>query len=281
MKGQPQTILGWVLFAIRASLLSFLVGIVPDVLIAVVAAYVTQSGVKGFFVVLVGLQALYLLVWARKSIWSWLLFWMRGRRLMADAMVDTLRTNRFPEPDEYHENVDDYFEEVMSNDRLPDKVRLNAATLLGERNGERLAKMQLFIQMDRAFTDAIQRFKRSFPPGASDDISEAQADDELVKRKCVDIAISLSGLSDPNRATRQTAIAQYVKSRNEAIAMAVAIGTEFHRDSAIRHVIRVCREANDLKTARSLFERVHDDDLHEIILKECPECGRSSDKAAT
>jgi hypothetical protein len=63
--------------------------------------------------------------------------------------------------------------------------------------------------------------------------------------------------------------------------MAFAIGTEFHRDSAIRYVIMVCRQAKDLKTARSLFERMHDEAQREIVLKECPECGRPSNTAAT
>jgi hypothetical protein len=224
---------------------------------------------------------------------------MRGRKAMADAMVDTLRTNQFPEPDEYHDNVDDYFDEVIADERHPIEVRINAATLRGERNGLRLAKMQLFFQMDRAFTDAIQRYKRSFPPDNRQE--DAQADDEDndefdrqavldisdrraavdVIIKCADISPSVLRLSDPNPATQQAAMAQYVKLRDEVIAMAFEIGTESHRASAIHPIIGVCLQAKDLKTARSLFESVQDPSRRELILKDYPECGRSSDQPKT
>jgi hypothetical protein len=51
-----------------------ILGFAPDVLISGVAAHVTESGLIGFFAVLVGLQVLYFLVWVKKVIWAWLLF---------------------------------------------------------------------------------------------------------------------------------------------------------------------------------------------------------------
>jgi hypothetical protein len=44
---EERTIWGWVRSAIRAFIASSLVGIVPDVLISLLAAYMTHSGVKG------------------------------------------------------------------------------------------------------------------------------------------------------------------------------------------------------------------------------------------
>jgi hypothetical protein len=54
--------------------------------------------------------------------------------------------------------------------------------------------------------------------------------------------------------------------------MALAIDTEFHRHTAIRHVIGLCVQAKDLQTARSLFNRVQDASQRKIILQRHPEC---------
>jgi hypothetical protein len=92
-----------------------------------------------------------------------------------------------------------------------------------------------------------------------------------VRATCLEANAVLSGLSDSDPATRQAVVAQYEKLRNEMIAMALAIKTDLHRDSAIKELIGVSYRARDLKSARLLFDRLHDKIVRELVLKECPE----------
>jgi hypothetical protein len=116
----------------RNFFLGSIISLVPDVVIAWVAASMTESGVMGFVVVLIGLQIIYFLVWARKAIWAWLMFWLfRGRKKRADYLFDFLRSNGFPEPKEYQDDVDDYIGDVMKSEKVPVDVRLKAAVEAG------------------------------------------------------------------------------------------------------------------------------------------------------
>jgi hypothetical protein len=158
----------------RNILTNAILGLVPDVLISGVAASMTESGFMGFFAVLVGLQVLYLLAWARKTIWAWLFFWVRGRKQLADHALDYLRSNRYPEPDEYHADVGDYFGGIIDNERQAVGVRVRAANELGAVNALRnYGHVTQFLLVNLAYEDAIQRYKRSFPPGS---IKDVQAD---------------------------------------------------------------------------------------------------------
>lgn len=57
----------------------------------------------------------------------------------------------------------------------------------------------------------------------------------------------------------------------EAIASALSIKDEFYKGLAIRQVINVCRNANDLDIAKTLFKEVDHPLLREQIAKDAPE----------
>jgi len=140
-----------------------ILGLVPDALIAVVAAFATDSGILGFFAVLIGLQILYLLIWAKNAIWGWLLFWARGRKQLVAHLLDFMRANRFPEPEEYQDDVQDYLGKTISDEQQPVDVRLKAAAEVGSLNALRLTGQgSQFLKTNLAYEDAIQRYKRDF-----------------------------------------------------------------------------------------------------------------------
>ena len=66
------------------------------------------------------------------------------------------------------------------------------------------------------------------------------------------------GVPIPILETRQKERDRYLKHRNEAIKSALAIEDEFYRCFATHQVIRLCKNAKDLRTARSLFAQVSD-----------------------
>jgi hypothetical protein len=63
----------------RAVWRNALLALIPDAMVAIVAAWVTSSGVVGFIITMIALQVLYFLIWAKNSGWLWVNFWIGGR----------------------------------------------------------------------------------------------------------------------------------------------------------------------------------------------------------
>ena len=92
-----------------------------------------------------------------------------------------------------------------------------------------------------------------------------------VTGKCLAANSSLEALThlDPKR--RQFEKANYEHHLVEAIASALAIRDEFYKGLAIRQIINVCKRANDLDIAKTLFKEVDHHSLREQIVKDAPE----------
>jgi hypothetical protein len=78
----------------RTFLTTAVLGLVPDSFIGAAAAYVTGTGLVGFFVTVLGLQFLYLVLFLKNFIWGWFLFWVRGRRKITSHLLSYLRKQR-------------------------------------------------------------------------------------------------------------------------------------------------------------------------------------------
>src|SRR4051794_10871920 len=93
----------------RGMIASALLGFIPDILISWTASYYFDSGIVGFIAVAVGLQCVYFLIWVKTTIWTWLIFWISGRRKMAAGFEQYLSQNRFPQPPGFLSGIDHYF----------------------------------------------------------------------------------------------------------------------------------------------------------------------------
>ena len=92
-----------------------------------------------------------------------------------------------------------------------------------------------------------------------------------VTGKCLAANSSLEGLTHLDPEIRQFEKANYEHHLAEAIASALAIRDEFYKGLAIRQIINVCRRANDLDIAKTLFKEVDHHSLREQIVKDAPE----------
>ena len=144
-------------------------GLVPDLVISLAVASATDSGVIGFFATLIGLQVLYFLIWAKNAIWGWLMFWATGRKQLAEHLFDYLRSNGYPEPNDYQEDVESYLSDVMGNEEQPVDVRLKAAIEIGSLSMLAAYRhMSQLMKTHLAYEEAIRQYKRTFPPKAYD-----------------------------------------------------------------------------------------------------------------
>ncbi len=92
-----------------------------------------------------------------------------------------------------------------------------------------------------------------------------------VTGKCLLAKESVERLSyiDPERCRSEKT--KYEHHLLEAIASALAINDEFYKGLAIRQVINVCRNANELDIEKTLFKEVDHDFLREQIVRDAPE----------
>ena len=92
-----------------------------------------------------------------------------------------------------------------------------------------------------------------------------------VTGKCLLANKAIEGITNSDPKRRQSEKANYEHHLVEAIASALAIKDQFYKGVAIRQVINVCRHANDLNIAKTLFKEVDHHLLREQIVKDFPE----------
>jgi hypothetical protein len=149
----------------RKTWINGLLALIPDAIIAWIAAAYTDSGIFGFILTLIGLQCIYFLIWAKNSLWMWLMYWVSGRRQMTDHLEDYLVKNRFPPPPEYVSDIDDYLGQVANSEQYDCSTRVKAAVEIGTFSGLALARrIQFGFQLKLAYEAALQRYGKRFPP---------------------------------------------------------------------------------------------------------------------
>ena len=112
-----------------------------------------------------GLQYVYFLIWAKNSLWMWLVYWVSGRQRLTANLEDYLVKNRFPPPPEYVSDIDERLDQVASGKQYDCSTRAKAAIELGtlEVFGS-VGQIQLGLQLHLAYEDALQRYAKRFPP---------------------------------------------------------------------------------------------------------------------
>jgi hypothetical protein len=160
---------------------------IPDLLVAWAVMKYLDGGAEAFFFTLIALQAVYFALWVKRSVWSWLLFWLTNRSFMSSHVEDFLVQEDFPKPPDYMSGPDEYFSGIADDEAQDCGTRVKAAREVGALLGISVAQQhQLAIQMRIATEDAIQRYaKRPTPPTKTerqkkaDEISLSLSKDEL------------------------------------------------------------------------------------------------------
>jgi hypothetical protein len=148
----------------RSMWVSALINTVPDVALSWVASEIFNSGLVGLVAVFLGLQCLYIILWLKTALWSWLLFWISGRRKMAAGFEQDLYQNRFPRPPEFLSGADDYFMQISNNGTLECPIRVKAAVELGVMTGIKTSgRFSYGLQVHLAFEDALEKYALRFP----------------------------------------------------------------------------------------------------------------------
>ena len=169
--------------------LNILLGFLPDLAIAWAVSRFTESGQQGFWYTLLALQVLYLLLWIKTVGWSWVVFWVFGREQMAGVIQKCLTENKFPKPDEYVFDLEDYLNDILADKSMPLELRTKAAFELGTLNGYRVTHTyHLVWKFSSAPRLALKRY-RIFAKGTvhKEAVEDAQTDEATVTMKHYDL----------------------------------------------------------------------------------------------
>lgn len=148
----------------RAVWKNFFISLIPEVIFSAIVTMVAGGDWGGFFVVLLGLQAVYLAIWAKNSVWAWVLFRLGGRAAAADAVFLYLKKNALPMPRDRERSATDYLERAMFNDDLAPSVRIAAAHDHGMIEGMHVTgQVQAAIRIRMAYEDALEKYQKYAP----------------------------------------------------------------------------------------------------------------------
>lgn len=137
-----------------------LIGLLPDIVIAFVLAHFLEFDWRRVFFIVVALNTIYFLVWGRNTIWQWVYFNWRGKKLMVEHLYDYLKQSNYPCPKDYETSPISYLSSVADSEDIPFKTRLLAAKELGAlAYPASMFKVQEGVRMTMAYEDAIKKYK--------------------------------------------------------------------------------------------------------------------------
>jgi hypothetical protein len=149
----------------RSMWMSALINSIPDIAIAWIASDYFVIGPIGFVGVFLGIQAVYLFLWLKQLLWSWLVYWVSSRKKMTAHLEDYLYKNRYPQPPEFIVGVDDYFMKISNDNSLPPALRVKAAIELGIMTGIKTSgRLAYLMQLAMSYENALEKYSLRFPP---------------------------------------------------------------------------------------------------------------------
>jgi hypothetical protein len=89
-------------------------------------------------------------------------------------------------------------------------------------------------------------------------------------RSAADSAEKLGGSIDRSDNKIKYEAERYERAAKTAMKIAIKISDDLLRDSAVRQIVNLCLQANDLRTARILFRAIQSVSIREDVLNDYP-----------
>jgi hypothetical protein len=89
-------------------------------------------------------------------------------------------------------------------------------------------------------------------------------------RSAADSAEKLAGSADRSDNKIKYEVERYERAAKTAMKIASKISDDLLRDSAVRQIVNLCLQANDLRTARILFRAIQSVSIKEDVLNDYP-----------
>jgi hypothetical protein len=105
--------------------------------------------------------------------------------------------------------------------------------------------------------------------GPIDDI-EAAKRIRVICRAAADSAHKVGDATDRANKKIKPEVERYERAAKAAMALAMKVSDDLMRDAAVRQIVDLCMNADDLKTARPLFRAIQSASVREAVLKDHP-----------
>jgi hypothetical protein len=89
-------------------------------------------------------------------------------------------------------------------------------------------------------------------------------------RSAADSAEKLDGSADRSDNKIKYEVERYERAATTAMKIAIKISDDLLRDSAVRQIVDLCLQANDVRTARILFRAIQSVSIREDVLNDYP-----------
>ena len=142
--------------------INFFAGLIPEVALSYFLMQLFNEGWSFFWLVYIGIQGFYFIVWIFRSLISWLLYKLIGKKQLIEKFYETLVSREYPDPHTYYSgDAMNYFEEVVYEPDGKIETRINAATLMTEHQTLKgVGQLQFAYRIERAAREAIQMYMR-------------------------------------------------------------------------------------------------------------------------
>ena len=98
----------------------------------------------------------------KDSLWEWVCFIIRDRKLAVKEIEDAFSENKFPAPSNFESHAESYLGSVATNETLDPSIRINAAKILG--GLQYPIHTQKFLESFKltfAYDEALSNFKKN------------------------------------------------------------------------------------------------------------------------
>ena len=148
-----------------------LTGAIQDATIPAIATLFINNGQWSWKIFLIALACVYgflFILWVNGSAWGWLWWLAFRRKQFTSAALKFLKTNKFPEPEEWEINgAVDYFERIVADGDCNPELRIMAGKELGSLDVLRSGgHAQLFLRVCLARSDALAAYRKTFGRGS-------------------------------------------------------------------------------------------------------------------
>jgi hypothetical protein len=146
----------------RLVFINYLLGFIPDLIMSWIIVKIFHWGLEYIFLAFLGLQILYLTLWFKNTIWTWIVFAVFNRRIGANGILTLLRAGQFPEPEE-DDAPDNYLKGIIADETsAPDLRILAMAEYKSLIDASMKGRIQDNLRHSMAYIDALKMYKGDF-----------------------------------------------------------------------------------------------------------------------
>lgn len=140
---------------------NIIIATIPDIIIVFLVSLTFKFDLKESVYVYFTIQAIYLLIWVKNSITSYVIFKYGGKHILKENFKRILIEHQFPTHEEYDENDCRFYLIYLLETEKREHVKIVASEILGGLNMlSATQEFQKYLKFCLAFEEALLEYKK-------------------------------------------------------------------------------------------------------------------------